>query len=122
MESSGAEPKQDAAQQDAAPQAAAEPRKRFSLLNAVILRQTAEPQPDLTVQVHARQELASTGTSAACPLLTFLVCAQARADSIKLAQRRLSVARAESRGCEQEPVRLQSSSLRGIQRLSSGTP
>ena len=56
MESSDAEPQQDAAQQEAAPQAAAEPRKRFSLLNAVSLRLPAEPQPDLTVQVHARQE------------------------------------------------------------------
>ena len=54
MESSDAEPQQDGAQQETAPQTAAEPRKRFSLLSGVNLRQPAEPQPDLTVQVRAR--------------------------------------------------------------------
>ena len=54
MESSDAEPQQDGAQQETAPQTAVEPRKRFSLLSGVNLRQPAEPQPDLTVQVRAR--------------------------------------------------------------------
>ena len=57
MKSSDAEPQQDAAQQDATPQAEAAPRKRFtSLLTAVSSKQPAEPQPDLIVQVHARRQ------------------------------------------------------------------
>ncbi|KAK9832491.1 hypothetical protein WJX81_001572 [Elliptochloris bilobata] len=65
------------AEQQYAARSDAAPQKRFSLLNAVNFKQD-EPPADLDVQ--------------------------GRADSIKLAQRRLSVARAESQGSDKAPA------------------
>ena len=74
MESSNTDPQEDAAQEHAGQQPAPESRIRFSLLSAVSLRQPAEPQTDLTVQVNARRKDQQARMSAAFPPLTGSVC------------------------------------------------